>query len=100
MINKKKILLSVLFLILCNGCAQNSAFLGPAITFANTGNVYQAGLSYGSDKALTKITGKSSGQTIKEIIQPIIQPKSKNTELEKLVKKRVAETRKKLNITN
>jgi len=95
MINKKKILLSVLFLILCNGCAQNSAFLGPAITFANTGNVYQAGLSYGSDKALTKITGKSSGQTIKEIIQP----KSKNTEFEKLVKKRVAETRKKLNIT-
>lgn len=96
MIDTKKILLSLIFLTLLNGCAQNSAFLGPAITFASSGNAYQAGFSYGSDKAITKITGKSSGQNIKEILQP----KKKDSEFEKLVKKRIEETRKKLNIVN
>ena len=92
----KKILISVIFLILLNNCAQNSVLLGPAITFASSGNVYQAGLSYGSDKAITKITGKSSSQNIKEILSP----KSGDTEFEKLVKERITKTRKKLNITN
>jgi hypothetical protein len=96
MINKKKILISVIFLILLSNCAQNSALLGPAITFASSGKAYQAGLSYGSDKAITKITGKSTSQNIKEILKP----KSGDTEFEKLVKNRITETRKKLNITN
>ena len=96
MIDTKKILLSLIFLTLLNGCAQNSAFLGPAITFASSGNAYQAGFSYGSDKAITKITGKSSGQNIKEILKH----KKKDSEFEKLVKKRIEETRKKLNIVN
>ena len=47
------IILTFLFL---NGCLQHTALLGPALTVANSGNIYQAGLSYGSNKAITKIT--------------------------------------------
>ena len=55
-----KIFTLILLLFLFNGCLQGSALLGPAVTIASTGNVYQAGLSYGSNKAIKKITGKTT----------------------------------------
>jgi len=66
----KKIILGIFFLCLLNGCAQSTAFLGPIYTFGTTGNAYQAGFSYGSDRVITSLTGKSTGQNIKEILQP------------------------------
>ena len=66
----KKIILGIFFLCLLNGCAQSTAFLGPIYTFGTTGNAYQAGFSYGSDRIITSLTGKSTGQNIKEILQP------------------------------
>jgi hypothetical protein len=57
-------------LLLFNGCMQNTAFFGPAVTVASTGNIYQAGLSYGSNVAIKKITGKSTMENITEILQP------------------------------
>ena len=51
-----------------NGCIQNTAFLGPAVTVANTGNVYQAGISYVSGKTINKITGKTPTQNIKALL--------------------------------
>jgi len=65
----KKIILGIFFLCLLNGCAQSTAFLGPIYTFGTTGNAYQAGFSYGSDRVITSLTGKSTGQNIKEILQ-------------------------------
>ena len=50
-------------------CSKYCA-LGPMYTFGTTGNVYQAGLSYGSEKAITSLTGKSTGQNIKEMLIP------------------------------
>ena len=65
-----KTITSIFFLLVLNGCVQSTAFLGPAITVASTGNVYQAGLSYGSGTAITKITGKSSLENIKTLLDP------------------------------
>ena len=65
-----KLIIGIFFLVFLNGCAQFTAFLGPAVTFTNTGSIYQAGLSYGSDRVITNLTGKSTGQNIKEILQP------------------------------
>jgi len=65
-----KIVSKILFLLLLNGCVQSSAFLGPAVTVASTGNIYQAGLSYGSNVAIKKITGKTPIETINEILKP------------------------------
>ena len=65
-----KLVSKILFLLLLNGCVQSSAFLGPAVTVASTGNVYQAGLSYGSNVAIKKITGKTPIEYINEILKP------------------------------
>ena len=59
----------MLILLLFNGCVQNSAFLGPAVTVAGTGNIHQAGLSYVSSKTVAKITGKTPVENIKTFLK-------------------------------
>ena len=79
---------------LLSGCLQSTAFLGPIYTLGTTGNAYQAGLSYGSDKVITTLTGKSSLENVEDLIES----KKKDSDLRKLVKKHIKETRKKLNL--
>ena len=54
----KKIFAGLFLLFFLNGCVQGTALLGPAYTLAGTGSIYQAGLSYGSNQAITKMNGK------------------------------------------
>jgi hypothetical protein len=63
-----KILATVLLLLL-NGCLQNTVLLGPAVTVASTGSVYHAGLSYGSNMAITNMTGKTPMDNIKKVLE-------------------------------
>ena len=58
------------FLFFLNGCVQNAAFLGPAITVAGNGSAYKAGLSYVSNQAVTKITGKTTTENLKTLLNP------------------------------
>ena len=51
-------------LILTNCYPPGAALLGPSITVATTGNIYQAGLSYSSGQVLKK--AKESIEKIKE----------------------------------
>jgi|TARA_B110001452_G_C14907323_1_gene317121 hypothetical protein len=92
----KKLIIAIFFLSCLNSCAQHAVLLGPAYTLASTGSVYQAGLTYGSDQAVTKLTGKSTGENFKEILIP----KKTDSEFEKMVKKRIRETRKKLKVSS
>ena len=92
----KKIIMGIFVLSTLNGCVQNTAFLGPAYTFGTSGNIFQAGLSYSSEKVVNNITGKSVSQNIKDIL--VLE--KNDTEFEKLVKKNIKETRKKLNFSN
>ena len=55
----KTILLLVSFVFL-SGCFQAIAYLGPAITGASTGKIYQAGLSYGTNMIMEQATGKTA----------------------------------------
>ncbi len=41
--------------------------LGPAYTLSSTGNIFQAGLSYGSNELITQYTGKTPIENLKEI---------------------------------
>ena len=84
----KKIFIGLFFLSLLTGCAQNMALLGPAYTLATSGNIYHAGLTYGSNEVITKTTGKSPSENLKEILNP----KDDDTELRKLVKERIEKT--------
>ena len=36
---------------------QSTAMIGPSMTLVSTGNLYQAGFSYGANKAVEKETG-------------------------------------------
>ena len=56
----KKILLILVCFILLSGCVQSLALLGPAITGASTGKIYQAGLSYGTNIIMEQATGKTA----------------------------------------
>ncbi|MDB9699519.1 hypothetical protein OAA33_01190 [Candidatus Pelagibacter sp.] len=92
----KKIIIIIFLVSFLNGCAQNAALLGPAYTLATSGNIYHAGFTYGSNEIVTKTTGKSMVQNIKESITP----KKEDSDFQKLVKRNIEKTRKKLNFSN
>ena len=60
----KKLIILSLILILTNCSAPGTALLGPSITVARTGNIYQAGLSYSSGQMIKK--AKESIKKVKE----------------------------------
>ena len=73
----KNILLLLCFVML-TGCFQSIALLGPAITGASTGKIYQAGLSYGTNMIMLQSTGKTTSEHMLDIL---------NSKEEKLLKK-------------
>ena len=56
----KKILLILVLLFLNNCAVSGSAFLGPIYTGAKTGSVYQASLSYGSNRIIDEFRTKEN----------------------------------------
>ena len=64
----KTILLLVSFVFL-SGCFQSMALLGPAITGASTGKIYQAGLSYGTNVIMLQATGKTTSEHMMDILK-------------------------------
>ena len=99
----KKIIIGLFVGCFLNGCIQSSAILGPAYTLANTGNVFQASLSYGSGKALQKITRKTPTENFKSLLD------KKNTKVKEeenydeffvLVKSQIEKKSKILNLAN
>ena len=99
----KKIIVGLFLLFFLNGCVQSAALLGPAYTLASTGNVYHAGLSYGSNQAVRKITGKSPTENIKSLTdskKSKIDEEQNYDEFFALVKSRIEKTSKIINSAN
>ena len=99
----KKIIAGLFLLFFLNGCVQSAALLGPAYSLVSTGNIYQAGLSYGSNQAVTKITGKSPTENIKDLIDDKkikAEEKESQEEFFALVKSRIEKTSKIINSAN
>ena len=67
---KKKIFITCYFFLflLMSNCLQTSAFLGPVMTTAKTGNIYQGGLSYVSNTVIKNKLGESPQEFIKKIL--------------------------------
>jgi hypothetical protein len=89
----KKIIFILISLFALNGCVQSAAFLGPAITVATTGNLYQGGIQYGTSKAIKKETGKSTIEYISNIMKPD-EEKTISEDFIILVENQIKETRK------
>ena len=64
----KKLIISITVMCFLTGCLQNTAFIGPALTVASTGNVFQGGLSYGSSQVIKQMTGKTPTENIKSFV--------------------------------
>ena len=60
---KKIIIITISFAFL-SACAQSTVFLGPAISVGSSGNVMQAGYSYGTNIAVKQTTGKMPSEHI------------------------------------
>ena len=99
----KKIITGLFLLFFLNGCVQSTALLGPAYTLTSTGNIYQAGLTYGSNQAVKKITGKSPTENIKSLVDNKkikIEERERQEEFFALVKSRIEKTSKIIKLAN
>ena len=63
----KKIIFVFVLLVFLGACTAPTAMLGPAYTLTSTGNVFQAGISYGSSELVTMYTGKTPIENVIEI---------------------------------
>ena len=63
----KKIVFWLLVSAFLSGCTSPTAMLGPAYTFTSSGNIYQAGLTFGSNEMITRQTGKTPIENIQEL---------------------------------
>ena len=84
MVNKKIIFGLFLFSFL-GACGAPTAMIGPAYTLTSTGNLAQAGLSYGSNKLITNYTGKTPLENLEKMT-------SNNVLVEKNIKKQTLES--------
>ena len=100
----KKITLYFCISLFLTGCFQSSAMVGPAITFASTGNVSQAGLAYFTNRAVKEETGMSTAEYVSTIIEEKTKKTKKNEKIDEnlliLVQTNFEQTRKKLLLQN
>ena len=92
----KKIAFILMSVVLLTGCAQSTAFLGPAITVAATGNRAQAGFTYGTNEVFKKETGKDTIQYVSSLLEPEDKKITINEDLVALVESSIKKTRQKL----
>ena len=86
----------LLFIIILNGCAQSTAFLGPGITLATTGNAFQAGIQYGANTAIKNETGKDALTYVKDAVEQDQKQRKFNKDFKKMVENRVKIAREKI----
>ena len=68
----RKIYLSLFLLFVLNQCTTpGSALLSPVLTGAKTGSVYQASLSYGSNKLVNQLTLQKENNVFKKKLPKI-----------------------------
>ena len=106
MINKK-IILGLFMLCFLGACGAPTAMLGPAYTFTSTGNIAQAGLSYGSNVFITSYTGKTPIENLEEIRLKKIQSKKniqkqtlESEDFYYLVKNKIEKTKGKITLSS
>ena len=64
----KNLIIGLFLISFLTGCVRSLALLGPAYTLVNSGNIHQAGFTYGSNEIINKSTGKTVAQNFKEVL--------------------------------
>jgi len=92
----RKILIILSSLALLSACAQSTALIGPAITVGNTGNVMQAGFSYGSNMVIKNATGKTPTEHVTTYVEEKREEKKIKKEITSYLATHIELIRKKL----
>ena len=103
----KKIFIRFSIFCFLGACGAPTAMRGPAYTFTSTGNVTQAGLSYGSNHLITSYTGKTPIENLEEITSKNI-PKKNNIQKQtlesedfyQLVKNKIEKSKGRIKLSN
>jgi hypothetical protein len=88
----------IISLIFLNGCLQATALLGPSITVATTGNIFQAGFQYGANSVIEKETGKNTFEHFQNAVDGQKKNKKFREKFTNLVENKFKLTRKKLKL--
>ena len=91
-----KIFFVIFSTVVLSGCIQTTSLLGPGVTIATTGNVFQAGLQYGANTALKNETGKDIITHVKDTVDEKNKEKKFHVKLKQLIENRIETTRQKL----
>ena len=102
----KKIFFGLFILVFLGACAAPTAMLGPAYTLSS-GNVLQAGFSYGSSELVKTYTGKTPLENLAEISELDLDHKKniqkqtlESSEFHILVKNRIKKNNEIIKLTN
>ena len=103
----KKIIFGLFIFIFLGACASPTAMLGPVYTLSSTGNVLQAGLSYGSSEIVTAYTGKTPMENLEEFTSNNLSNKKniqkqtlESKEFQQLVKNKILKTKEIIKLSN
>ena len=103
----KKIFFGLFVLSLLSACGAPTAMLGPVYTFTTTGNITQAGLTYGSNELITSYTGKTPYENLEIITSKSLSTKKKihkktlqSDDFYQLVKNRIEKNKGKIKLSS
>ena len=103
----KKIIFGLFMFSFLGACASPTAMLGPVYTLSTTGNVLQAGLSYGSSEIVTAYTGKTPMENLEEFTSNNLSNKKnikkqtlESEEFQQLVKNKILKTKEIIKLSN
>ena len=96
----RKILIILASFLFLTACAETTALLGPAITAGNSGNLMQAGFSYGSNMAVKKTTGKTPSEHASSYIKEKKEEKKRRQEFVSYLQSHIETIRNKLALNN
>tara|TARA_B100001123_G_scaffold372800_1_gene436969 strand:- start:414 stop:752 length:339 start_codon:yes stop_codon:yes gene_type:complete len=96
----RKLLFIFFSILLLNGCAQSTALIGPAITVGTSGNIVQAGYSYGSNMMIKEATGKTPSGHVTSFVIEKKKEKKRKKELTKFLESHIVTMRNKIYLKN
>ena len=106
-IMNKKIFFGLVIISFLGACTTPTAMLGPAYTLTSTGNITQAGLSYGSNHLITSYTGKTPIENLEDITSKNLSMKNniqkqtlESDDFYHLVKNKIEKTKGKIKLIN
>ena len=104
---EKKLIVTLFLVTFLNACSSPTAMLGPVYTLSNTGSVFQASFTYGSNEMITMYTGKTPLENLGEItsenlpVKKSIERKTLESEdFHQLVKNKIEKTKGKIKLSN